>query len=242
MISPGRLRADIDAVAQLLKKRGLLRERNLGDREALGAANLAGLSYQDQWEKILDANDYDMRLGDGAILSFQRTVNEGGGVRYIWMESPRTVILYEDYARQYALDLMSEAAEVQPSETQIKGVLDEFAWDIGEEYELYLTELPLKHFVTPIRYEFHPASYKPGWHPASHIHIGQNMNIRIGCNHVLTPFAFVLFVIRQVYNEHWRELINTEGWLDENRHKIREIAVVPDEYRTEVDRTELWLA
>lgn len=236
MIPPGKFNAELFEVEQLLQDCSLLKERNVGNRKRLGAAELAGLEYKEQWEKLTKANDYDFKLINDAILSFQ-LVYESGDVRYVWLESPRVVETFGDFARGYVLDVMGVD---QLAEPQVEALIEEFTEDITAAYEVRLAESPLKLFVTPLRYEFHRTGYKKGWHPISHVHVGQNYDIRLGCAHVLTPLAFTLFVMRQMYCEKWKELLNS-GWALANRHRAREMCEIPSEFKTDLDCIELWL-
>jgi hypothetical protein len=53
------------------------------------------------------------------------------------------------------------------------------------------------------------SSYKSGIHPAAHIHIGLDNDIRIGLEREFTPLAFLLFVIRHMYPRNWENLLNS---------------------------------
>ncbi len=71
------------------------------------------------------------------------------------------------------------------------------------------TEVNYRKNFTPIRYDLDNNSYKTGVHPAAHIHIGLDNHIRIGLERELTPLAFLLFVIRQMYPRNWENLLES---------------------------------
>lgn len=240
MISLGRFHVDLNDIHSLLSNVKLLKERNLSERPLLGAADLAHLDYREQWEVIVKKNNYDFRLTDESLLSFVHDTNEGGGYRYQWLESPKKILSLEEFARTYIYDVCDLPAGEVMDDDIYNAMSREYQYDIEIAYGFYVDESPFKRYVTPLRYEFHPSGYKRGWHPVSHLHIGLNGDVRIACRHVLTPFAFVLFVVRQMFCEKWRALLASE-WAATNVLKVREIGVIPDQYFHEWDQIELRL-
>ena len=75
--------------------------------------------------------------------------------------------------------------------------------DLREEYEEYRAQLPLRPHVTPIRYDWSPALYREGAHPASHLHLGHETKVRLAVDALLTPVQFILFVLRHFYVDVW---------------------------------------
>jgi hypothetical protein len=65
----------------------------------------------------------------------------------------------------------------------------------------------LKPATTPIRYDIDQESYAPGRHPVSHFHFGFESQIRICCDKIITPTAFLFFIIRQVYPQTWKKIL-----------------------------------
>lgn len=237
MIPPGKFHADLGEIEQLLRDRSLFRERNAVRRKRLGAADLSGLNYKEQWDKLFAENDYDFQLVDQSILSFQGS-DAHNDVRYVWLESPKSIEPIFEFARIYLAELLGIDSL---SQEQIDALMDEYGEDITLAYEAHVAESPLKQHVTPLRYELHHSGYREGYHPLSHLHVGQNENIRLGCLHVLTPMAFTMFVLRHVYCEHWRALLDS-GWVMANRKRAREFCEIPAGYGKDLDRIELWLA
>jgi hypothetical protein len=67
----------------------------------------------------------------------------------------------------------------------------------------YLASSSSEAMVTPIRYDYSAAHYRPGLHPASHIHFGFENEMRVGTRNILNPVSFTLFVVRQRYPQAW---------------------------------------
>jgi hypothetical protein len=62
-----------------------------------------------------------------------------------------------------------------------------------------------------IRYDYAPDDYNEGLHPASHLHIGFESEIRIGCKCIMLPQTFILKIVRQCYPNEWYALLNVEN-------------------------------
>ena len=72
--------------------------------------------------------------------------------------------------------------------------------EIYELDELY-ADVVLRNIVpAPIRFDYDPASYVEGYHPRSHLTIGQYKNCRIATSAPLTPNMFIEFILRSFYN------------------------------------------
>lgn len=165
----------------------------LGDRVAyplykkMIAKDFKHLSYLELWEKCYSEKLYDFRLFDDSLLQFRSTSFKPLCVNYSYYECPYFPhISFEDYTKQ---QLIAE----QESDN----------YDLIRDYEL---QIPIKKdAVTPIRYDYATSMYTEGLHPASHMHLGHNNQIRVGTKHILRPLSFVLFIIRQFYPIKWQE-------------------------------------
>lgn len=199
MVSDGQFHAALNASEALLNSLGLLRERNSYHRPRLRAANLAGLDYPAMWEKILAANDYDLRLNDDSVMQFWRS-NEEAALQYCWLESPHRLPPFDEYARTYVYERLQIALDEEP---EVEAFIGECEFEIQQAFEEERQVAALREAVTPLRYEFSPGQYTEGVHPASHLHVGIENEIRFACRRVLNPMSFVLLVVRQVYPDVW---------------------------------------
>jgi hypothetical protein len=185
---------------------------------------------------LIKANDYDIRLEDESIFSFWRS-ELGNELKYSWYESSQTLPSYEDFARQY----LSLAFQHEMADELAEEWLEGFGTDIHDAYEEEVKIAPLREAVTPIRYEYNEDQYTPGVHPASHLHIGINNDIRMACRRLLTPLSFVLLVLRQGYPKTWKRLL-ANGEVGKRRAYVRDaLEFVDGEYWQDYDSCEMWL-
>lgn len=111
-------------------------------------------------------------------------------LRYAYYEVPTRTISYEEY-------LIKE------------GLNPEECGDIFlDDFDQYKTETLLKKSVTSIRYDFSVSQYDKIQHPISHLHIGQQNEIRIPISLIMTAKTFVAFVLRHVYWNKWKFYID----------------------------------
>ena len=113
--------------------------------------------------------------------------------------------------------------------------------EISEEYNDYLTTVGLRQHWTPIRYDYDPNSYRAGVHPAAHIHIGVDNEIRLGLRRELTPAAFFLFVLRQMYPSNWERLLAQPGGLRINKQVRNNLKQVDTHLFADFDDAEMYL-
>lgn len=136
--------------------------------------------------------DFDLLLKDDFI--FQFTYEEDYNkiltkIRYAYYENPKNIEAYEEYIKGQGLDI------------------DEVGDLFYEDYAQVKRESDLKQSVTPIRYDFDVTSYKGLKHSISHLHIGHNNEIRIPLSLIISPKAFVAFVLRHVYYKKWKNIL-----------------------------------
>lgn len=110
-----------------------------------------------------------------------------------------------------------------------------------EEYDDYLTTCELKQSATPIRFDISYKEYIEALHPASHLHIGHDNNIRIRSEKILGPFSFFCFLLRQLYKEKWAKFISELTPQQINRFVRGDLDEVPEEYLSEMDKCDLFL-
>lgn len=78
------------------------------------------------------------------------------------------------------------------------------------EYEQMLAERGYNSKVSYFRYDVDSVRYMPNIHSYAHLHVGIGNDIRIPCASILTPVAFVVFVIKQTYKESWENCLKDE--------------------------------
>lgn len=160
------------------------------------------LSQGDDYRKTYYAarknHDFDLLLWDQSIFQFTYEVNaqnEINKLRYAYLEPPNYIIPYDDFLKELNLDYQ-ECGDI-----------------FYEEYEQYKSEAKLKQSVTPVRYDYDAEMYRGLRHPISHLHIGHNNNVRIPMSFIFSPKAFVAFIIRQVYYDKWKCLLDDKSYL-----------------------------
>jgi hypothetical protein len=150
-------------------------------------AELKQLEYFEQWKLVRERDLYHLYFGDHSFFIFKTDAPQS----YSFYDCPIDVSSISEYLIEIGEDVTAKNVNI-----------------FQEEYDSYLATANLKKNVTPIRYDFDDKSFRSGVHPAAHIHIGLNNQIRIGLERQLTPLAFLLIIIRQMYPEHWERLLN----------------------------------
>lgn len=158
-------------------------------------ANFRGLTYLESWEKCLVNNLYNFQLTDHSLIQFRVDSFNPLKVGYSYYECPYQSLSYTEFV-----------------ESELGFNIDVVRDSFMKEYSDYLNSCNLKDSVTPVRYDYDTNNYREGVHPASHIHFGYLSNIRIGTRKVLVkPLSFLLLVIRQIYPNHWTNLLENSS-------------------------------
>jgi hypothetical protein len=148
----------------------------------LGGASLAlkNIPYRQIYTEFDGHNLYHLKLADGALMQFQYAFDEGG-------ELTRHRLAYFPSPELPSAD---EAPELYTHD------------------ELY-GDILLERLVRfPIRFDYDPGNYQPVFHAHSHLTLGQFDNCRIPASHPLSPHAFLLFVVRNLYFRIYRKQQN----------------------------------
>jgi hypothetical protein len=109
------------------------------------------------------------------------------------------------------------------------------------EYEQALSEAPQKDTFVLIRYDYSEREYSSGVHSVSHFHFGHSNSIRIPSSVVITPLLFILFVLKQVYSDLWKSLIEESNFhrvYKSSKSKCRNIGM---HFFDDLDKKELYL-
>ena len=179
--------------SQILDFENTSRPRNISNTKL--SADFLSVMFSDDYDVIyktaMKNRDFDFVLFDGSFLQFSVTNCtsglDNGIIRYAYFPNPRNHQTYCEF--------------LMDNDTTYEEAGDIFA----EEYEQYVSEAKLKNIVTPIRYDYDYGAYqKDPHHPVSHLHIGLEENVRIPISKILTPQAFLLIVIRNMYYDHWK--------------------------------------
>jgi hypothetical protein len=187
-------------------------------QEAVG--ELRQLDYFDQWLMALRQNWFHIKMADGSLFIFK----EGRLPAYSYMHCPLDIVTFADF--------LNDIGEIDCPQVRR---------EFRAQYEQLLETASRKLHVTPIRFDFDPSGYRPGVHPAAHIHIGLLNPIRIAANK-MSAASFVLFVMRQMYPESWACLLEKSN-CDYFVRCIRDgSTLLPPEYQTELDAIELHLS
>jgi hypothetical protein len=232
MILEGRFGAQLEAIEKLLGALDLLEERQASPNKSLGAAHFRGMNYRQVYEECIREYAYDFRLVDQALLLFTRAGHDehDGQLGFCYYESPVNVVPYKDFV---ALEL-----GISPTQPDCKKILAEFGDELRPDYEQYVTSQDSKTVVTPLRFDYKAEDYRPGIHPAAHVHFGFANQIRVGTRRVMNPLSFVLFILRQRYPEKWvrfRKLKDSEQLC---RNVRQELDLVHKDYWGDEDERE----
>lgn len=169
--------------------------------------------------------DYDIVLFDQSILQFDYFLNSNNqyDLRYAYYQQPFNFLSYEDYLRKNEFNI------------------DSVRYFFRDEYEQELNESEILKNLTAIRYDFSMSSYKPSVHSVSHLHIGLKNQIRIPSSIILTPFMFVMFVLRHVYYEKWNELMSYSSFNSYYNTCKNSCMVIDNQYFQIKEKNDLYL-
>lgn len=154
--------------------------------------------YRNLYKVGLTNKDYDILLSDYSFFQFSCESNKDNQkivkCSYSYYEAPSEFQTYEDFLTEIGLSY-SECGDL-----------------FRQDYEQYLAEAKLKNSVTPLRYDYDESLYDPPVHSLSHLHIGFRNEIRVPIKYFLTPHSFVSFVIRHIYWNKWKLLMNDHNF------------------------------
>jgi hypothetical protein len=159
------------------------------------------MSYHEQWRNSFYNGWFHIKLENLSLMTFSV---QDGFPSYSYIDRPIDVPSFREYL----------ASKGEPFTQKVR---DQY----NSEYEEVISTAKFRPHVTPIRYDFDPTGYRAGVHPVAHIHIGTDNQIRVGTRRELTPTAFLLFTMRQLYPECWERLLSKRDSLKLKR-KIRD--------------------
>lgn len=237
MSKPNKLRAgkfatSIYEASVVLKEINLLRGENLLWRKASG--DFLKVSKSDNYKLMYDTAvnhvDYNFMLEDGSIFQFEKEENDD--LRYAFIQTPYNYISFSDFLLSYydEKDIPTGFEELQLLKSSYEN-----------EYEQMLAERGYNSRVSYFRYDVDSVRYMPNIHSYAHLHVGIGNDIRIPCASILTPVAFVVFVIKQTYKEFWENCLKDEVRKKKILHYAQDRVLLDAERWKNIERQELAL-
>ena len=237
MSKPNKLRAgkfatSIYEASVVLKEINLLRGENLLWRKASG--DFLKVSKSDNYKLMYDTAvnhvDYNFMLEDGSIFQFEKEENDD--LRYAFIQTPYNYISFSDFLLSYydEKDIPTGFEELQLLKSSYEN-----------EYEQMLAERGYNSKVSYFRYDVDSVRYMPNIHSYAHLHVGIGNDIRIPCASILTPVAFVVFVIKQTYKESWENCLKDEVRKKKILHYAQDRVLLDAERWKNIERQELAL-
>jgi len=218
----GKFNTSINNSANLLKKNGLLRLHYKRNKPLLKIRNE---NIIDIYKLAINDFDYDILLYDESILQFEFSkLEENINLRYVYCQFPYDFPTYEVYLKNIGYNYDE--------------VRDKFRGD----YEQEVNEAELKKICIYVRYDYDPLSYEPIVHAASHFHFGNNNTIRIPISRIITPYSFVLFILKHAYYTQWSSLMKNNDFKSEfSCMKNSCTSLLNSETFKDLDKKELYL-
>jgi len=179
------------------------------------------LPYEEMWRLAHDKKWFHVQFEDLSIVQFQNTPAPS----YHLIECPLDVPPLGDFLETMKIDYR-----------------DRHSADVVDLYNEAIDTASLRKYVTPIRYDRDFRSYRRGIHPAAHLHIGLDNNIRLALPREMTPWSFLLFIVRQKYPTHWERLLNSQLAKHFERNVRDSLPLVPGDYWAGHDLCEIALS
>jgi hypothetical protein len=204
----------VDGIA-CLKELGLYKSKGVkliykdGVSDDFKKSSLSG-DYLKIYQTAIENLDYDVLLIDDSIFQFE--IDEEGA-RFAYFQNPSDYVSYQDFILKYFDDYTPEHE-------------DHFLI----EYEQFRNEQNINASAITIRYDLDSPNYNPNIHSISHYHIGNQNNVRIPCDKIITPLSFILFVIKHVYYYEWKEAIENKNtvlndFLDASKNECKNLEI-----------------
>lgn len=215
----------------LLKKLNLLREDNLHQNYGYIQKNYNHPAVQihaDIYRPIIEYQDYDILMYDYSVI--QLSIDDNNLPRMVYVQNPLHYVGFEEYL--CSINFIFEKAD-----------LTHLRYMFKEEYDQFRSEQ--KPIPNPVyfRYDVDPVSRKnnENIHAYAHLHVGLNNNIRIPVGLELTPFSFVIFILRHVYYDNWVRIIRDKLITDDDLKYKSKCNELPLTLWTEVEKQSLYI-
>lgn len=228
----GKFVTSIHDASIVLTKLNLLRGKNLSWRKA--SEDFLKVSKQDDYKLMYDTAvnhmDYNLILEDGSMFQFEKEANDD--LRFAYIQTPYNYISFCDFLLSFN--------DEQEIPTDLKD-LQQLKILYETDYEQMLAEQGCNSRVSYFRYDVDSARYMPNIHSYAHLHVGIGNDIRIPCATILTPVAFVVFVIKQVYKDSWESCLKDDAKKEIVLHYAQDRILLDDEKWNDIERKELAL-
>lgn len=184
-------------------------------------ATLREVTYLEQWQLARRNKWFHVCTEDHSLFIF----SEAGNASHSFLHAPLELQSMREYLGSRGLPYDTRTVQ-----------------EHRDAYDLIFETAELRTHILPIRYDCDPVAYEEGVHPHAHLHFGLENNVRLGMQRLLTPEAFVLFVMRQMYPQCWRRLVERRDELYMSRAIRESLDLVPAANWTAVDQLENYLA
>lgn len=129
------------------------------------------MPYEEKYKIFLENKFYNVKLIDGALLGMLYTFFRGNITKHMLFYFPAPHLEdFQNYPELYIED------------------------------DLYADILDKERILAPIRFDFDLNAAKPIEHPRAHLTLGQYKHCRIPVSAPLSPYQFVIFIIRNFYS------------------------------------------
>jgi hypothetical protein len=147
------------------------------------------LPYEEMWKTAYDNSWFHIQFEDLSLIQFQNVPSPS----FHFLECPLDVPTQRELLASLGMDFRQRHDS-----------------DFLEVYAEAVATAGYRRHITPIRYDRDFGSYRPGVHPAAHLHIGLDNDVRIALTREMTPMSFILFVIRQKYPANWDNVLKSD--------------------------------
>lgn len=224
MISIAKFETELNEIETFLNHINLLDERNYSPKEIEDISIFRNISLHDNWSLNLKQNIYNFQLKDNSLLIFRINAKEKSA-SYTYIECPFNCESYEDFLLEYEIDDYHDKALI-------------------EEYTTYVEQCEIMRNSLYVRYDLDFQSYQIGLHPASHLHIGHENNLRLGLDKIINPKTFLNFILRQNYIPIWKKLISEDplsDWIQKHKKEKKNLHVINESHFSSFDLEELYI-
>lgn len=189
------------SVKQFYPKENLLPGGGISiGRLPVSSVPLRDSSYEEIYTELDENDGYHIKLPDGGLLLFQYIFN-----------NDKTLGKHRlCYFPSFVLPSTDEAPHLY------------------EHDELYGDVIVKKIVRFPIRFDYDPHAYVDVTHPVSHLTLGEYEHCRIPVNGAVTPYAFVMFLLRNFY---FRSYLKNKNKLEKKPFYIPRIDTITDTER-----------
>ena len=215
----------------LLQAMGILKDKK--NKDSKFSSEFISISKENDYPKAYDSAirnlDYDILLTDDSFFQFEDRKERFEGkqisiLRFAFFENPYDTQSYEDYLADNDID-SNEAGDI-----------------FREEYEQTMAEASLKLEFFPVRYDCSSSTYRSGIHPYSHFHFGFRESISIPLDKVISPLAFIFFILKTRYYHRWKlEMEKGHTFSEKYRSEKKSLEKVGVSFFSDLDNLDLFL-